>query len=174
MCRFEDEKYMRFALDQARLAFDKGEIPVGAVAVHQGKVIGRGHNCKETCRDPTAHAEIIALQEAARTRGGWRLFDVTLYCTMEPCPMCAGAMVQARLSRLVYSVPDPKAGAAGSVLNLLAHPGLNHHVSVTCDILTSDTEALLADFFSRLRQGEIPRFSESWRHRKLAENTNSV
>ena len=88
--------------------------------------------------------------------------------------MCAGAMVQARLSRLVYAVTDPKAGAAGSVLDLLAHPGLNHHVTVTSGVLASETEALLADFFARLRQGEIPRFSESWRHRKLAENTNSV
>ena len=175
MCsRLNDEQYMQFALDQARLAFRKGEIPVGAVAVYQGRVIGQGHNCKETSRDPTAHAEIIALREAAQTRGGWRLSDVTLYCTMEPCPMCAGAMVQARLSRLVYSVPDPKAGAAGSVLNLLAHPGLNHRVSITCGISASDTESLLASFFSRLRQGEIPRFSESWRQRKLAENTNSV
>lgn len=165
---------MRLALEQARLAFAQGEIPVGAVAVYQGKVIGQGHNCKETSKDPIAHAEIIALQKAAQTRGGWRLFDVTLYCTMEPCPMCAGAMVQARLSRLVYAVSDPKAGAAGSVLNLLAHPGLNHSVAVTSGVLASDTETLLADFFSRLRKGEIPRFSESWRHRKLAENEDSV
>lgn len=174
MSRLDDEQYMRLALEQARMAFTQCEIPVGAVAVYRGHVIGQGHNRKETSKDPTAHAEIIALQEATRIRSGWRLHNVTLYCTMEPCPMCAGAMVQARLSRLVYSVADPKAGAAGSVLNLLAHPGLNHCVAVTSGILASDTEALLADFFSRLRRGEIPRFSDPWRHGKLAEIDDSV
>ena len=174
MSRLDDEHYMRLALEQARKAFAQCEIPVGAVAVYRGHIIGQGYNRKETSRDPTAHAEIIALQEAAQTRGGWRLHNVTLYCTMEPCPMCAGAMVQARLSRLVYAVTDPKAGAAGSVLNLLAHHGLNHYVAITQGVLASETEALLTDFFSRLRSGEIPRFSESWRHRKLAEIDDSV
>jgi tRNA(adenine34) deaminase len=174
MYELDDEGYMRLALDQARLAFAEGEIPIGAVAVYQGQVIGRGRNRKETDRDPTAHAEILALREAAHARHGWRLLGVTLYCTMEPCSMCAGAMIQARLPRLVYSVPDPKAGAAGSVLNLLAHPDLNHRVAVTSGVLATDTEALLSEFFSRLRLGELPRFSEAWHRRKLAEKHKSV
>ena len=111
----DHEKFMRAAIAEAALAFQKGDVPVGAVAVRDDQIIGRGHNRKEELKDPTAHAEMIALQEAARTLGGWRLIGVTLYCTMEPCPMCAGAMVQARLPRLVYAVDDPKAGAAGSV-----------------------------------------------------------
>ncbi len=150
---------MSLALAEARRAFAKGEVPVGAVAVYQGEVIGRGHNEKETRRDPTAHAEIIALREAARVRGGWRLFGVTLYCTMEPCPMCAGAMVQARLPRLVYAVDDPKAGAAGSVIDILDHPRLNHRVLVTRGVLAEQVQELLAAFFKGLRDGSIPRYS---------------
>jgi tRNA(adenine34) deaminase len=165
---------MRMAIDQARLAFQKGEIPVGAVAVYQGEVIGRGHNCKETERDPTAHAEMIALREAARTRRGWRLPDVTLYCTMEPCPMCAGALVQARISRLVYAVEDPKSGAAGSVMDLLHHSDLNHKVDVTRGIMVPEVEALLAAFFHDLRNGCISRYSEGWKRRRLAGNTDPV
>lgn len=164
-----DEPFMRLALEEARQAFEKGEVPVGAVAVHQGQVIGRGHNCKETQRDPTAHAEMLALREAARARGGWRLEDVTLYCTMEPCPMCAGAMLQARLLRLVYAVDDPKAGAAGSVIELLQHPPFNHQVSVTRGVLAGAVQDLLADFFAGLRQGRISRPSEAWKQR-LAKN----
>lgn len=158
-----DEYFMHQALSEARHAFDKSEIPVGAVAVYQNQVIGRGHNCKETTRDPTAHAEILALQEAARTRGGWRLVDVTLYCTMEPCSMCAGAMVQARLPRLVYAVDDPQAGAAGSVVDLLQHPKLNHRVQIVRGVLQSEAAAMLAAFFRGLRDGTIPRHSGAWR-----------
>jgi tRNA(adenine34) deaminase len=174
-----DAQFMRLAIDEARLAFAKGEIPVGAVAVYEGEVIGRGHNCKETGRDPTAHAEILALREAARVRGGWRLVGVTLYCTMEPCPMCAGAMVQARLPRLVYAVDDPKAGAAGSVVELLEHPQLNHHVRVERGVLAAEVEALLADFFRGLREGNIPRYSGAWKQRnacagKLAGKRKSL
>ena len=150
---------MSLALAEARRAFARGEVPVGAVAVYQGEVIGRGHNEKETRRDPTAHAEIIALREAARVRGGWRLLGVTLYCTMEPCPMCAGAMVQARLPRLVYAVDDPKAGAAGSVMDILDHPRLNHRVLVTRGVLAEQVQELLAAFFNGLRDGSIPRYS---------------
>lgn len=165
---------MCMAIEQARLAFQKGEIPVGAVAVYRGEVIGRGRNCKETERDPTAHAEIIALREAARTRRGWRLPDVTLYCTMEPCPMCAGALIQARIPRLVYAVEDPKSGAAGSVMDLLHHSGLNHRVDVTRGVMAPEVEALLAAFFHDLRSGGIPRYSEAWKHRELAGNTDPV
>ena len=166
--------FMRLALAEARRAYDKGEVPVGAVAVYRGRVIGQGHNSKETLRDPTAHAEMTALREAAHSRGGWRLLDVTLYCTMEPCPMCAGAMVQARLPHLVYAVDDPKAGAVGSVLDLLRHPGSNHHVQVTRGILAADAEALLCSFFRGLRDGTVPRYSDSWRRAKLAEKADSL
>jgi tRNA(adenine34) deaminase len=165
---------MRAALDQARLAYAKGEIPVGAVAVYKGQIIARGHNCKESERDPTAHAEMIALREAARARGGWRLVGVTLYCTMEPCPMCAGAMVQARLPRLVYAVDDSKAGAAGSIVDLVQHPQLNHQVQVERGVMDQEAQALLDDFFAALRRGDIARYSEAWKERKLAENDRSV
>ncbi|MBN1933302.1 MAG: tRNA adenosine(34) deaminase TadA [Anaerolineae bacterium] len=168
-----DEDFMRMALQEAKLAFDKGEIPVGAVAVHTDRVIGRGHNVKETQRDPTAHAEMIALRQAARARGGWRLLDVTLYCTLEPCPMCAGAMVQARLPRLVYAVDDPKTGAAGSVIDLLQHPQLNHQVEVTRGVLAAEVAALMDAFFQGLRDGDIPRHSDDWKRRKLAKNQDS-
>lgn len=158
----KDVHWMRLALEEARLAFDKGEIPVGAVAVYEEQVIGRGHNCKESERDPTAHAEMIALRQAAQARGGWRLLGVTLYCTLEPCPMCAGAMVQARLPRLVYAVDDPKAGAAGSVVDLLRHPQLNHQVEVTRSVLEQEVVELMTAFFQGLRNGSIPRRSLEW------------
>lgn len=170
----KDRAFMREALAEARLAFAKGEIPVGAVAVHRDQVIGRGHNEKETSHDPTAHAEMLALRQAAASRGGWRLIDVTLYCTMEPCPMCAGAMVQARLPRLVYAVHDPKTGAAGSTIDLLQNPLYNHHVQVTRGILAAEVQELMAAFFAGLRDGSIPRFSESWARRELAGNDGSV
>jgi tRNA(adenine34) deaminase len=165
---------MSQALCEARLALEKGEIPVGAVAVYQGHIIGRGHNQKETTHDPTAHAEMVALREAARVRDGWRLANVTLYCTMEPCPMCAGAIVQARVARLVYAVDDPKAGAAGSVFDLLQHPRLNHRVEVHRGVLAAEARGLLQGFFRGLRDGEISRFSEDWKQRKLAEKRKSM
>ena len=155
----EHERWMREALVEATRALAAGDIPVGAVAVRGGRVVGRGYNRKEAARDPTAHAEMLALQEAARTLDGWRLLDVTLYCTLEPCPMCAGAMVQARLPRLVYAVDDPKAGAAGSVVNLLQHEQLNHRVEVVKGILAEEAQALLQAFFESLRDGSIPRQS---------------
>jgi tRNA(adenine34) deaminase len=165
---------MEAALQQARLAYDLGEIPVGAVAVYRGQIIARGHNCKETNKDPTAHAEMIALREAARVRGGWRLLGVTLYCTMEPCPMCAGAMVQARLPRLVFAVDDPKAGAAGSIVNLVRNPQLNHQVELTRGVRAHEAASLLDDFFRALRSGELARYSQVWKERLLAENDRSV
>jgi len=172
--RTQDLHYMRLALDEARLAFEKGEIPVGAVAVYQDQVIACGHNCKESERDPTGHAEMIALRNAARARGGWRLLGVTLYCTLEPCPMCAGAMIQARLPRLVYGVEDRKAGAAGSIVDLLHHPRLNHHVQVTRGVMAAEISAMLDDFFSGLRDGRITQYSHTWRARQLAEKSKSV
>lgn len=143
---------MREALAEAQAALAKGEVPVGAVAVRGGVVIARGHNLRETQRDPTAHAEMIALRQASRVLGGWRLPGVTLYCTLEPCAMCAGAMVHARLPGLVYGAPDPKAGAAGSVLNLVDSPLLNHRIDVIGGVLAEDSAALLARFFAQLRE----------------------
>ncbi len=143
--------WMREALNEAARAAALGDIPVGAVAVRDGVVIGRGHNCKEYTGDPTAHAEMIALREAARVVGGWRLIGVTLYCTLEPCPMCAGAMVQARLPRLVWAADDPKAGAGGSVMDLLRHERLNHRVEVIRGVLAEEARAQLAAFFEELR-----------------------
>jgi tRNA(adenine34) deaminase len=147
----DDAGWMRLALVEAEQALAHGDVPVGAVAVRDGTVLGWGHNRKETDANPTAHAEMLAIQQAARTLGGWRLIDVTLYCTLEPCPMCAGAMWSARLPRLVYAVDDPKAGAVGSVVELLRDPRFNHQVSVTRGVLAEEAQDLLERFFARLR-----------------------
>ncbi len=147
----DDAAWMRAALAEAERAFEHGDVPVGAVAVCRGTVIGRGHNRREADADPTAHAEMVALREAARVLGTWRLAEVTLYCTLEPCPMCAGALVLARLPRLVYGTDDPKMGAAGSVVELLREPRFNHRVSVTRGVLAAEAQALLERFFARLR-----------------------
>ena len=144
--------WMREALTEAAKAAAIGDIPVGAVAVRDEVIVGRGYNRKEADRDPTAHAEIAAMQEAARTLGGWRLVGVTLYCTLEPCAMCAGAMVQARLPRLVWAADDPKAGAGGSVLDLLRHEKLNHRVEVISGVLADEAQAQLSGFFASLRK----------------------
>lgn len=147
----DDTAWMREALVEAERALTHGDVPIGAVAVRGEVIVGRGHNRKEADGDPTAHAEMIALREAARALGGWRLAGVTLYCTLEPCPMCAGAMVAARLPRLVYGADDPKAGAAGSVVELLRDPRLNHQVTVTRGVLAKEAQALLERFFAGLR-----------------------
>jgi tRNA(adenine34) deaminase len=149
-----DAAWMREALAEAEQALPHGDVPVGAVAVRDGVIVGRGHNHKEIDADPTAHAEMIALRQAAQSLGGWRLAGVTLYCTLEPCPMCAGAMVSARLPRLVYGAVDPKAGAAGSVVELLRDPRLNHQVAVTGGVLAEESQALLERFFAQLREKE--------------------
>ncbi len=149
----DDAAWMREALAEAHRALAHGDVPIGAVAVRDGAIVGRGHNRKEADRDPTAHAEIIALREAARTLGGWRLVGVTLYCTLEPCPMCAGAMLSARLPRLVYGADDPKMGAAGSVVELLREPRFNHRVAVTRGVLAEESLVLLSRFFAGLRTG---------------------
>src|SRR5512133_3911288 len=143
---------MREALALAREARDRGEVPVGAVAVFEGRVVGRGSNARESARDPTAHAELLAVQDAARTLGRWRLTGVTVYVTLEPCAMCAGAMVLARIDRLVYGASDPKAGAAGSLLDLTADERLNHRFPVERGVLAAEAGELLRTFF-RARRG---------------------
>jgi tRNA(adenine34) deaminase len=147
----DDVAWMRLALAEAQRATLHGDVPVGAVAVYEGRIVGLGRNRREVDRDPTAHAELIALREASRALRHWRLDGVTLYCTLEPCAMCAGAMVLARLPRLVYATGDPKAGAAGSVLDILQHPRLNHRVQVERGVLAEEAAALLVSFFARLR-----------------------
>ena len=139
------------ALELARAAAASGEVPVGAVALHEGAVVGRGANRREADRDPTAHAELIALQQAARALGRWRLAGVTLVVTLEPCAMCAGAMVLARIDRLVYGAPDPKAGAAGSVLDLTGDARLNHRFPVQAGVRRDECGALLKEFFRARR-----------------------
>jgi tRNA(adenine34) deaminase len=147
-----DEAFMQQALALAQEAAALGEVPVGAVAVHDGKVVGTGFNRREIDRDPLAHAEVLALNQAARTLGCWRLSGVTLYVTLEPCAMCAGAMVQARVTRLVFGTLDPKAGAVGSLYNLVEEPRHNHRLQVTSGILADDCRLLLKTFFGALRQ----------------------
>jgi tRNA(adenine34) deaminase len=142
---------MRLALQLAVEAGKNGEVPVGAVVVSQGQVLGRGANAREAAMDPTAHAEILALREASAARGSWRLDGSTLYVTLEPCPMCAGAAVMARLSRLVYGASDPKAGSCGSLYNLCADPRLNHELPVGRGVLAQEAALLLADWFSAKR-----------------------
>jgi tRNA(adenine34) deaminase len=147
-----DEEWMRLSIALAQQAADEGEVPVGAVAIRNGLVIGQGYNRKEAANDPTAHAEIIALKQAAKAIGNWRLTDVTLYCTLEPCPMCAGAMIQARLSRLLYGARDLRFGADGSVVDVLNSDQFNHQVSVERGLLESESAALLQTFFRNLRK----------------------
>jgi tRNA(adenine34) deaminase len=148
----DDVYCMMIALDEARKAFDKAETPVGAIIVKDGEVIARGHNLRETLQDPTAHAEILAIRDAARILGRWRLTDCTIYVTLEPCAMCAGAMVLARIQRLVYGASDPKAGAVGSLMNLLSDERLNHRVEVETGILAEECGDLLRGFFSSRRK----------------------
>jgi tRNA(adenine34) deaminase len=147
----EDERWMRAALAEAERAVALGEVPIGAVAVYDGEVIGAGFNRKERDQDPTAHAEMIALRAAAARLGNWRLINVTLYCTVEPCPMCAGAMIQGRLSRLVYGTRDTRFGADGTILDVLGETRFNHRVAVTAGVLEAEAAALLQTFFRSLR-----------------------
>ena len=143
---------MALALAQAQRAADAGEVPVGALVVHQGKVIGRGHNASIGAHDPSAHAEITALREAAKTLGNYRLDDCELFVTLEPCAMCAGAMLHARLKRVVFGAPDPKTGAAGSVVNLFANAQLNHQTQVQGGVMATECATLLQNFFQRKRE----------------------
>jgi tRNA(adenine34) deaminase len=143
---------MAHALDAARASLESEDVPVGAVVVGEdGRLLGRGSNARERSADPTAHAEIIALREAARELGSWRLTGATLVVTLEPCPMCAGALVAARVRRVVFGAPDPKAGACGSLYNLCVDPRLNHEIEVVPGICAADAAALLEDFFRARR-----------------------
>jgi tRNA(adenine34) deaminase len=149
-----DEAFMRLAIAEAERALEHDDVPIGAVVVRHGEVIGAGRNERELEQDPTAHAEILALRAAARKLGHWRVLESTLYVTLEPCAMCAGAVVLARVSRVVYGTPDPKAGAAGSVLDVLGEPRLNHRPDVVGGVLAGPCAALLRDFFARRRGGQ--------------------
>jgi tRNA(adenine34) deaminase len=146
-----DEYFMRLALREAARAPDHEDVPVGAVIIHAGEVIGSGHNERELRADPTAHAEMIALREAARALGGWRVLDAVMYVTLEPCAMCAGALVLSRIPRVIYGAADPKAGAAGSALDVLSEPRLNHNPRVQGGLLAVDSAALLQSFFASRR-----------------------
>ena len=146
-----DEHFMRLALREAARAIDHHDVPVGAVVVHEGEVIGAGCNERERRQDPTAHAETLALREAARALGSWRVLNCVLYVTLEPCAMCAGAIVLARVPRVIFGTSDPKAGAAGSVLDVLAEPRLNHRPEVAGGLLADECAELLRAFFRTRR-----------------------
>jgi tRNA(adenine34) deaminase len=149
-----DEKFMRVAVAEALRAQQAGEVPVGAVVVLDGKVIARGHNRRERGADPTAHAEVVALRRAGKRLGGWRLNGVTLYVTLEPCAMCVGAAVNARVGRLVYGPRDPKAGAVDSLYDIARDPRLNHRMSVTDGVLQDELSDMLSGFFAELRRAQ--------------------
>ena len=146
------EHYMQLALEEAQLALQEEEVPIGAVVVHQDRVIARAHNQRELLRDPTAHAEMIAITQAAAARGSWRLDECALYVTLEPCPMCAGAVVQARIPLVVYGAADPKAGAVRSLFRLLDDGRLNHRCEIVSGVLGEECGALLSRFFQQQRQ----------------------
>lgn len=148
----EDTSYMGLALEQAHLAATRGEVPVGAVIARGGQVIAAAGNEREAQKDPTAHAEMIAIRAAAAVLGGWRLPGCTIYVTIEPCPMCAGAIYQARIERLVYGAADDKAGAAGSIFDITTEERLNHQASVTAGVMADEAVALLRRFFSERRK----------------------
>ena len=146
-----DEYFMRLALREAEAAVEHDDVPIGAVVVQGGEVVGAARNERELRGDPTAHAEILALREASRNAGGWRLLDTVIYVTLEPCAMCAGAIVLARVPRVVWAADDPKAGAAGSVMNVLAEPSLNHRPDAVGGLLADESAALLRSFFASRR-----------------------
>ncbi len=145
------EKYMKEALKQAKKAYALGEVPIGCVIVHEGKIIGRGYNRRNTDKNTLAHAEITAINKASKKIGDWRLEECTLYVTLEPCQMCAGAIVQARVSEVVMGCMNPKAGCAGSILNILEMPQFNHQVAVTRGVLEQECSEMLKTFFAELR-----------------------
>ncbi|MBP5233598.1 MAG: tRNA adenosine(34) deaminase TadA [Planctomycetes bacterium] len=148
-----DAMRMRLALNQAREAAEVGDVPVGAVIYHNGELIAKAHNQREELQDPTAHAEVLAITQAANALGSWRLEDCEMYVTLEPCSMCAGAIVLARLPRLVYGAADPKAGACGSALDVLGCPKLNHRVNVRTGVLAEECGEVLKSFFRARRRG---------------------
>lgn len=150
----DDSTFMTEALKEARLAFEEDEVPVGCVIVHEGRLIGRAHNQRERLNDPTAHAEMIAITQAAAALERWRLTGCTVYVTVEPCAMCAGALVLARADRLVFAARDEKAGACGTLFNIVQDPRLNHRVEITEGVLAEEATQLLRDFFRRRRIAE--------------------
>ncbi len=155
MAEGPDEKWMRRALREAQIALKKGEVPVGAVVVYENKIIGKGHNQVESLNDPTAHAEIIAIGAASTYLGSWRLSGSALYVTLEPCAMCAGAIILSRIDRLIYGTKDPKAGACGSLYNLVQDIRLNHQVEILPYILEEECSQILKVFFEKVRQKNL-------------------
>ena len=147
-----DVYFMRFALEQAKLAYQKTEVPIGCVIVHNNRIIAKAYNLRETKKDPLAHAELIAIKKAARRLRGWRLPGCTLYVTLEPCPMCAGAIINARIPRVVFGAYDPKAGCFGS-LHDFTKSGFNHKPEITAGVMVEECATLLKDFFKSKRQG---------------------
>ncbi|WP_312875757.1 tRNA adenosine(34) deaminase TadA [Paenibacillus planticolens] len=146
--------WMKAAIEEARKAEAIREVPIGAVVVHQGQIIGRGYNLRETTLDPLAHAEMIAIKQASEHLQAWRLLDCKLYVTLEPCPMCAGAIVQARVPQVIYGTTDPKAGCAGTLMNLLQEDRFNHRVDVVSGVLQAECATMLTQFFRKLRGKE--------------------
>ena len=149
-----DESFMKQAVKQAKKAYDKLETPIGCVIVHEDKIIARGYNKRNMKKNTLAHAEILAINKASKVLGDWRLEDCTMYVTLEPCPMCAGAIVQARIPHVVIGSMNPKAGCAGSVLNLLQQDGLNHQVEITKGVLAEECSGLMTSFFRELRKNK--------------------
>ena len=147
----EDKRWMKIAIDQAEIAQENGDVPVGAVIVHNGQIIAKAYNQRQQLNDPTAHAEIIALTQAAEAVTNWHLDDCTIYVTLEPCPMCAGALVLARIDRLVYGCDDPKAGACGSLYNIVQDERLNHRLEVTSGVMEAQCRDQLQKFFAKRR-----------------------
>lgn len=164
------EKYMREALKQARKALALGEVPIGCVIVHEGKIIGRGYNRRNTDKNTLAHAEITAIKKASKYIGDWRLEACTIYITLEPCQMCAGAIIQARIPEVVMGCMNPKAGCGGSILNILEMPQFNHQAIVTRGVLESECSDLLKTFFTELR---VRNKIEKEKRRQLSENSGS-
>lgn len=155
----QDQTFMRIALEEAARAATLGEVPIAALVVQGDRILARTHNYRELWQDPTAHAETIAIRAAATALGSWRLLDTTIYVTLEPCTMCIGAIILARIPRLVFGAWDPKAGACGSVFDLSSEPKLNHRVSVTGGVLEQESQALLQIFFRKLREAPTTKLS---------------
>lgn len=153
----DNTRFMQYAIREAERALDVGEVPVGCVIVHEGEIIGKAHNQRETLQDPTAHAEILAITQAAAHFKSWRLENAKLYVTLEPCPMCAGAIILARVAEVYFGAHDPKAGACGTLMNLLEDVRFNHRPKVVPGLMADECGALLSGFFKRIRQGQAER-----------------
>lgn len=151
----EDEKFMRLAIEEAKKAEKKGEVPIGAVIVMDGEVVSTGHNERETTQKTLRHAELIAIEKANEKLNSWRLEDCTMYVTLEPCPMCAGALVQARMKRVVYGAKDPKAGCVGTLINLVTEERFNHQLKWTGSVLEEECGMMLTNFFKKLREKKV-------------------